>query len=102
MAKKPVRKARQRRSLEHRKRPLAARVTVTVPAADVQVIRDVADALRAGGSRAIAARKAAKPVIQKPWFRSGAEFAEFLKNSPLADVDLDLERDKSTGRPVDL
>ena len=64
MAKKPVRKISQRRLLEHRKRPLAARakrVTVTVPAHDVQVIRDVADALRAGGKRAIAARAAVKP-----------------------------------------
>jgi len=105
VAKKPVRKISQRRLLEHRKRPLAARakrVAVTVPAQDVQVIRDLAEALRAGGKRAIAARSAARPVVKKSGFRSGRELLEFFQNSPLAEVDLYLERDKSTGRPVDL
>jgi hypothetical protein len=105
VAKRPTRKTGKRRLLEHRRRITASgsrRVEVTVPVEDVAAIRDLAAALRAGGNRAKSARAALTPVVQKPWFRSGAEFAEFFKNSPLADVELYLERDKSPGRPVDL
>lgn len=105
MAKRHPRKTGKRRLLEHRRRVMAAgarRVEVTVPADDVAAIRDLAAALRAGGNRAKSARAALRPVVKKRWFRSGAEFVEFFQNSPLAEVDLDLERDKSTGRPVDL
>ncbi len=106
MAKRSPRKTGKRRLLEHRRRMVASgarRVEVTVPAEDAPAIRDLAEALRSGGSRAKVARAALRtPIVKKSWFRSGAEFAEFFRNSPLAEVDLDLERDKSPGRPIDL
>jgi len=52
--------------------------------------------------RAYAAKvleEAAKPVAEPVPKKS---FLEFLRESPLADVELDLERDKDTGRDIEL
>lgn len=46
------------------------------------------------------ARHRAKTVAQSA--RTGAELLAFLRSSPLVGEDLDIERDPSTGRRVDL
>ncbi len=43
--------------------------------------------------------EAARPMKEEVPKKS---FLEFLRESPLADVELDLERDKDTGRDIEL
>ena len=42
--------------------------------------------------------EAARPANEVP----KKSFLDFLRESPLADVELDLERDKNTGRDIEL
>ncbi len=77
------------------------RVEVTVPANDAGLIKAIAGALRSGGKRARMVRKSLQPILTIPKARTGKELIEFLRRSPLADIALDFERDRSTGRSAD-
>jgi hypothetical protein len=95
----------QSRVARHRRRLAAAgarRVEVTVPAEDAVLLREVAAALRAGGDTAQRVRNSLASLVRRKRATTGQELLEFFRNSPLVGVDLDLERDRSTGRPIDL
>jgi hypothetical protein len=94
-----------RRVERHRRRAAAAgkcRVEVAVPAIDAPLVRRVASMLRHGGDTAEAVRKALRPVVQMPPTLSGTELVAFFRASPLVGTSLEIERDRSAGRPVDL
>ena len=66
----------------------------------------VKEALRAGPQIVTRRGKETAVVLSVEEYRRLARpdvsLVEFLGSSPLADVDLDLERDRDTGREVDL
>lgn len=80
----------------------AKRVEVTVPAQDAPLIRGLAAVLRAGGETAERVRESLMPLTGRKRATTGQELLEFFRRSPLVGVDLDLERDRSAGRPIDL
>lgn len=77
------------------------RVEVTVPANDAKLIKAVAGVLRSGGVSARQVRETLHPMLSVPKARTGKELVEFLHMSPLAETELDIERDLSTGRTVE-
>ena len=79
-----------------------SRVNVTVPAGDAALVREVAAALRRGGEDARQVRDGLAPLFGRRRARTGRELLAFFRASPLVGEDLDLERDRSTGRPIDL
>ena len=93
------------RVARHRTRTLATgsrRVEVTVAAHDAGLIRAVARTLRAGGEDAKRVRDALTSMASLAPVRTGAELVAFLRASPLVGEELMIERDRSTGRVVDL
>ena len=93
------------RVARHRTRTLATgarRVEVTVAAHDAGLIRAVAKTLRAGGEDAKRVRDALTSMTSLPPVQTGAELVAFLRASPLVGEELMIERDRSTGRVVDL
>ena len=78
------------------------RLEVSIPADDIAMVRKVAAALRGGGSPAERARTALRAAIVASGSGTGADILAFFQASPLAEVDLVLERDRTTGRPIDL
>ena len=93
------------RVARHRTRTLATgsrRVEVTVAAGDAGLIRAVARALRAGGEDAERVRDALTSMTSLAPVKTGAELVAFLRASPLVGEELMIERDRSTGRVVDL
>ena len=93
------------RVARHRTRTLATgsrRVEVTVAACDAGLIRAVARTLRAGGEDAKRVRDALTSMTSLAPVRTGAELVAFLRASPLVGEGLMIERDRSTGRVVDL
>lgn len=96
---KPSRVARHRRKLATSG---AKRVEVTVPAPDAPLVKALADALRTGGDDADRLRAALQPLVSVPRARTGKELVAFLRASPLVGTDLEIERDRSTGRSADL
>ncbi len=93
------------RVIRHRVRAAAEglrRVEVAVPANDIGLVKAVAGALRSGGDDARKVREAfASMTAMKP-ARTGAELLSFLRASPLVGEDLTIERDRTTGRVIDL
>ena len=89
----------------HRKRVAtggAKRVEVTVPSQDAPLVKAIAGALRSGGEEAELIRRSLQPALAIPRARTGAELLAFLRASPLTEVELPIERDRSTGRSADL
>ncbi|MEI8396199.1 MAG: hypothetical protein WCF85_15800 [Rhodospirillaceae bacterium] len=80
----------------------AQRVEITVPLVDAPLIRDIAAILRAGGEGAQRVRDRLQPILQPRIAGTGQELVAFFQASPLCCEDLLIERDKSTGRQVDL
>lgn len=78
------------------------RVEVVIPAADAPLIKAVAGVLRSGGAEAARVRAQLQPLASPGKARTGAELVAFLRASPLVGADLDLERDRSTGRTIEL
>ena len=102
-AKEP--KAAKVRVARHRSRTTAKgskRVEVTVPSHDASLLKAIAGALRQGGKEAKRVRDSVRPLVSSPKAKTGAELVAFLRHSPLAGAALSLERDRSTGRTVDL
>ena len=95
----------KRRVIRHRIRAVAEglrRVEVTVPANDSGLVKAVAGVLRAGGDEARRVRDAFASMTAIDPARTGAELLAFLRASPLVGEDLMIERDRTTGRAVDL
>ena len=89
----------------HRKRIAASgakRVEVTVPSRDAPLVKAIAGALRSDGQEAQFIRQSLLPMLTTQKARTGAELVAALRASPLTEVELQIERDKSTGRSVEL
>lgn len=80
----------------------AKRVEVTVPSRDAPLVKAIAEALRSGGEEARRIREALQPVLSVPRAKTGSALVAFLRASPLVGAELQIERDRSTGRSVDL
>lgn len=89
----------------HRKRVAASgaqRVEVTVPSRDASLVKAIAGALRSDGKEAEYIRRSLQSVLTTPRARTGAEMLAFLRASPLTEIDLPVERDRSAGRSAEL
>ena len=102
---KPNSKSRApNRVARHRKAVRASggkRVEVTVPASDAGLIKAIAGVLRSGGENADQVRQRLQPMLAAPKAQTGKELVEFLRRSPLAEMELEFERDRSSGRVAD-
>lgn len=78
------------------------RIEVTVPARDAPLVRELAAVLRAGGDDARRARKNLQSLTLARPAKTGSELVAFFRASPLVGENLVLERDRSSGRPVDI
>ena len=89
----------------HRKRMATGgsrRVEVTVPSQDAPLVKAIASALRSNGKEAVFIRQTLQPVLAVPKTRTGAELVAFLRASPLTGAELQIDRDRSKDRTVDL
>ena len=90
----------------HRRKALAEgskRVEVTVPAEDADLIRAVGRTLREGGGAGAVVRRRLADLVSAPPIRTGADLIAALRSTlPKGMEELEFERDRSTGRPVDL
>ncbi len=84
------------------KTPATVDVTVKVPAADAVLMEEVAAALCAGGEDGYLMRECLARFIRHKRATTGRELVAFFRASPLVGADLDLERDRSPGRPIEL
>lgn len=80
----------------------ARRIEVTVPTRDAWAIKAVAGILREGGENAKKVRKAITSMAPVRPARTGVELVDFFRSSPFADEDIVIERDRSTGRRINL
>ena len=78
------------------------RVEVAVPVADVALIRSLASALRSGGEAAERLRATVGEASGFTPARTGDELLAFFRSSPLVGEDISFERDRSSGRPIEL
>ena len=78
------------------------RVEVTVPVGDAVLVKSIAGVLRAGGNEAKRMRDTLEPMLTVPKATTGRELVAFFRASPLVGVELEIERDRSAGREVDL
>ena len=78
------------------------RIEVTVPTRDAWAIKAVASILRDGGESAKKVRKALSSITPVRPARTGAELIDFFRSSPFVSEDVVIERDRSTGRQIDL
>ena len=74
------------------------RVEVAVPARDAGLIRRIAEVLRADDADAERLRGALAALITPP-ADTAAELLAFFRASPFVGENVEIERDKSTGRP---
>ena len=105
MVRNPEHEGSKNRVTRQRVRPVAKglrRVEVTVPENDAKLVKAVASALRAGGDEARRVREAFASMTAMEPARTGAELLAFLQAAPLVGEDLAIERDRTTGRAVDL
>ena len=96
---------RASRVVRHRKKVAtsgAKRVEVTVPSRDALLVKAIAGALRSGGEEAKRVREALEPMLSVPRAKTGKELVAFFRASPLVGSELQIERDRSAGRPADL
>lgn len=90
--------SRHRRKLDEQGQQ---RVEITVPRADVALVKRLAAKLRAGGADAERVRVQAARLVSRPDIQTGADLYALLATAPgLGEVTF--ERDNSEGRPVDL
>jgi hypothetical protein len=75
---------------------------VAVPPGDVLLVRRFAAVLRQGGRPAERLREQLAPETSLEPARTGAELVAFFRASPLVGERLEIERDRSPGRPVGL
>jgi hypothetical protein len=80
----------------------AMRIEVTIPARDVELIRRLATNLRDGGERAERLRTAINAEFGFQPAQTGDELLAFFRSSPLKGEEVSFQRDRSSGRPIDL
>ena len=101
--KKTSRVARRRKKIAARG---ARRVEVTVPSHDAPLVKAMAGVLRLGGEDANRIRKSLQFLLSAPKAKTGKETGKelmaFLRASPLVETELQIERDRTTGRCADL
>lgn len=100
-----VKEASSSRTVRYRRRQAlrgTRRVEVTVPDEDVELVRRIAATLRAGGDEAERLRAQLRTMSGFRPARSGDELVAFFRQSPLVGEDLEVERDRSPGRPIEL
>lgn len=93
------------RVARHRKKVAAGgdrRVEVTVPSRDAPLVKAIAGALRSGGDDADRIRKSLQPLVSVPKAKTGKELVAFLRAAPFAETEVQVDRDRSTGRTADL
>lgn len=76
------------------------RIEVTIPAEDAPLIHSIASILRSGGNEAQLLREQMEQATGDKLQNTGKDLIEFFRNSPLADVAVELERDKATSRTI--
>jgi hypothetical protein len=89
----------------HRARQTRAgrkRVEVVVPVRDIALIKQVAERLRAPTADAAKVRTVLAAAVAPPVARTGKSLIELLRSGPFAGLELELERDRSPPRDVDL
>ena len=77
------------------------RVEVSIPLRDAPLLRSLARALREDDSEASRVRRLLETEVVRAPAATGADLVEFLLASPLREMELEIERDRSSGRPVD-
>ena len=105
MAKQPEHEEPKGRVIRHRVRAVTEglrRADVTVPANNAGLVKAVAAVLRAGGDDTRRVREALTSMMTVDPMRTGAGLVAFLRASPLVGEDFTVERDRTTGRAVDL
>lgn len=105
MAMRPEHEGSRDRVVRHRVRATAEglrRVEITVPANDAGLVKAIAGVLRAGGDEARRVRDAFASMTATEPARTGRDLVAFLRASPLVGEELVLDRDRTTGRSVDL
>jgi len=93
------------RVARHRKKVATSgskRIEVTVPSRDAPLVKAIAGALRSGGEEAKRIRESLQPMLSAPRAKTGPDLVAFLRASPLVGAELQIERDRSTGRSADL
>jgi hypothetical protein len=75
---------------------------VTIPAEDAALVREVAAVLRTGGDQARRVRQTLRPLVSTGVAKFGSDLVAFFRCSPLVGVELTVERDRSSGREIDL
>ena len=91
--------------MRHRKKAAAQgakRVEVTVPAEDAALIRAVARTLKDRGRAAETLRRRLAGLESPREIRTGADLIAALRSTFPEGMELDFERDRSPGRPIDL
>jgi hypothetical protein len=76
------------------------RVEVRIPARDVPLVHSIAGVLRSGGDEAATLREQMQLATGDDAAATGKDLVAFFRNSPLASVGLNPERDKSSSRTV--
>jgi hypothetical protein len=77
------------------------RIEVRIPARDVPLVHSIAGILRAGGDEATNLREQIQQATGENTATTGKDLVAFFRDSPLMDVDINLERDTSTSRTID-
>lgn len=95
---RPAGARRVQRHRDREERSGRARLEVTVPATDAELIRALAGRLRAGGNEAAAVRTALASLAVTSRARNGKELLAFFRASPLVGEELRFDRDRSLGR----
>ena len=95
---------RTSRIARHRKKLAtsgAKRVEVTVPRGDAPLVKAIAGALRSGGEEAKRIRESLQPILSVPRAKTGRELVALFRASPLVDAELQVERNRTTGRSAE-
>ena len=77
------------------------RVEVSVPSRDAPLVRVIASALCSGGDKAEMIRNTLQPMLITGRAKTGAELVALLRASPIVELGLEIERDRSTGHSVE-
>ena len=77
------------------------RVEVSIPLTDAPLVRSLARTLREDEREASRLRQLLETEVVRAPAATGSDLVDFLLASPLREMELEMERDRSSGRPVD-